>query len=202
MIMGKFKIAFIVAVVLAVSPWKGLAQTMSVVEENYNRLTNEWLEISGQLKSYKGLSEYCQDAALKSHTGYVLGTIHRYDSVLLAQINDPSSNLRSKDAGKILKEIEAFERKHSMQDFNAMFVENCADWRKLERTKSRTYSASGVHSYDSQVLNLEMILYRYLNRIDKKLISLEDHLDFIHPHHAKSLDLVLLTQKQSKVSHE
>ncbi len=193
--MKKLKIVIAVVVVLGVSPWKGLAQTMSMVEANYNRLTNEWLKISGQLKSYEGLSEYCQNADFKSYTGYVLGTIHRYDSVLLAQINHPSSNLRSKEAQKITKEIAAFERKHSMRDFNNVFAENCTDWRKMESTKSRTYSASGVHSFDSQVLNLEMILYRYLNRIDKKLISLEDHLDFIQPHHAGTLDLVLLSEQ-------
>lgn len=40
-----------------------------------------------------------------------------------------------------------------------------------------------------------MILYRYLNRIDKKLISLEDHLDIIQPHHAKSLDIGQLAEE-------
>lgn len=193
--MRKLKIVIAVVGVLIVSPWKGSTQNIDMVEENYNRLTNEWLKISGQLKSYEGLSAYCQDAAFKSHTRYVLGTIHRYDSVLLAQINDPSSNLRSKEAQKITKEIEAFERKHSMQDFNDMFSENCADWRNLEDTKSRTYSASGVHSFDSQVLHLEMIMYRYLNRIDKKLVSLEDHLGFIHPRHANSLYMVSLAEQ-------
>ena len=168
---------------------------MSTMEVNYARFANEWLKISDQLKTYEGLSAYCQDVDFQRRTINILGTIHRYDSVLLAQIDDASLNLRPKASKKILNQIEVFRRRYSVHDFNVMFARNCSDRRTLERTKSRTYSASGIHSFDAQVLNLEMMLTRYLNRIDKRLISLEEHLHLIQPHSFEDYQVVISPQQ-------
>lgn len=172
------------------------SQSMEDVEKNYTLLTEEWLKISYQLKSYEGLSEYCKDPSAKNRTSYVLSTLHHYDSVLLSLMEDPTLNIDHKEYKKTVKEIEGFETKYSVKKTNEMLSESCLERRSLERDKEDLAKDIGIYSYDGQVLNLETMLQRYLNHIDKKIVDIEEHLHVIQPHHFKPFVVELAQQDE------
>ena len=170
-------------------------QSLEEVEKNYSLLTEEWLKISYQLKSYEGLAAYCKDPANKKYTSHVLSSLHHYDSVLLLLMDDPSLTLDQKEYKKTVKEIEGFEAKYSMKRTNEMLSETCIERRSLERDKSDLEKDIGIYSYDGQVLNLETMLQRYLHHIDKKVVMIEEHLHMIQPHQFKPFGVELSPQQ-------
>ena len=186
------------AIVLCIGlfiPVGASGQSLEEVEQNYAMLTEEWLKISYQLKSYEGLSAYCNSPENKKYATYVMSTLHHYDSVLLSLMDDPGLSLDRRGYKKTVKEIEGFETRYSVKRTNEVLSESCVERRSLERNKAELVKDIGIYSYDGQVLNLETMLQRYLHHIDKKVVVIEEHLHLIQPHHYKAFATELAPQQ-------
>ncbi|REE00072.1 hypothetical protein [Marinoscillum furvescens] len=162
------------------------------IEEEYDLLTEHWLEASDVLKTYDGLGLLCNDAKFRNNTLEILSLIHHYDSVLLDLMKDPTVELEisSHEYRKTMKELQQFEAEYGVKSFVSFLKESCLSRRDLERNKEELQKASGMYSYDGQRLVLETKLGKFLKHIDKKVVSIDKHIHHIHPDQVKEVKLL------------
>lgn len=172
------------------------AQTLeeiSSVEEHFDMLTSEWLRVSGDLKTYDGLSFFCGDPAFRDHTIGILSQIHHYDSLVLELFTSGAaavSEVNKKTQRHTIKDIEAFEEKYSVKAFMNHLRESCGTRNEIERNKDELQKASGMYSYDGQILLIETEIRKYLKHIDKVVIALDDHVHMLHLDDVKAFKLL------------
>jgi hypothetical protein len=162
------------------------------IEEEYDFLTGQWLEVSGELKTYSGLASYCKQPEFRKHTAHILELLHHYDSLVLDILTDPTSQLHvsKKEQQKTIKDIEKFEEKYSLKNFSALLKESCRTYKDLEKNKDDLVKESGMYSYDGQILILETQLRKFLTSIDKRVVAIDDHIHLIHPDQIKPFKML------------
>lgn len=159
------------------------------IEQMYDLLMNDWLKVSERLKTYEGLSEFCAQPDFRDYTTHLLAQLHHYDSLLidLLENNEDSLDGSHREHMKTLKEIQKFETKYSMRGFLVHLRENCIARNEIEKSKKDTQYASGMYSYDGQVAVVEADIHTFLKHIDKRVISIDEHIHRIHPDHALAI---------------
>ncbi|MEP0984111.1 hypothetical protein [Ekhidna sp.] len=153
------------------------------VEDQYEELTNKWLEVSLALKNYDGLSQFCQNPEFREYSITILRDLHHFDSVIIDFLHEPTTELLigKKEYQKTLKDINNFEVKYSNQAFLNFLRESCITRNDLEKNKEELKKDIGMNSFDGQVLVLESGLSKYLKHIDKRILAIEKHMHMIHP---------------------
>lgn len=159
------------------------------VERNYDELTEQWVSLSDEMKHYHGLGQFCNNEAYRDQVITVLQKIHHYDSLVLDIINDPTYmlDISQKDYKQTRKELDKIETDFSIKAFISVLRESCITRRELESEKDQLKLQLGVYSFDGQVLILETGISKYLNHLDKHLISMRDHIHKIHPDQIQSI---------------
>ncbi|MEQ6121440.1 hypothetical protein [Reichenbachiella sp. MALMAid0571] len=165
------------------------------IEEEYDHLTAQWLEVSGELKTYSGLTTFCKNPEYSTHTVKILETLHHYDSLVLdiMENNAISQDVNHKELKKTSKDITKFETEYGIKAFIEFLKESCNTRKDLEKNKKELMKDSGMYSYDGQLLVLETQLRKFLLHIDKRIVSIDDHLHMIHPDQIQPVRL--LTKK-------
>lgn len=152
------------------------------IEDEFDFLTANWLEVSGELKTYNGLDRFCSSPEFRETTIDILGLLHHYDSLILDILTDPSNKLEiaHREYKHTIKDIQKFEEEYSINEFIGFLRESCATRKELERDKKNLVKESGMYSYDGQILVLETQLRKFLKHLDKKVIAIDDHVHMIH----------------------
>ena len=165
------------------------------IEEEYDHLTAQWLEVSGELKTYSGLTTFCKNTEYSTYTVKILETLHHYDSLVLDIMeNDAiSQDVNHKELKKTSKDIAKFETEYGIKAFIGFLKESCNTRKDLEKNKKELMKDSGMYYYDGQLLVLETQLRKFLLHIDKRVVSIDDHLHMIHPDQIQPVRL--LTKK-------
>lgn len=165
----------------------GLLFSLSIkaqsIELEYDQLTKTWLELSEEIRPYRGLKLYCDEPLYQDFTIDVLHRLHHYDSVLLDVLEDPTIELSvsHREYKRTLRDIEKFETKYGLKEFVSILNETCEAQTELEANKDDLKSDSGMYSYDGQILVMENVLHKYLKHIDKRVVAIDEHLHMIHP---------------------
>jgi hypothetical protein len=157
-------------------------ETSKLIEDQFDLVASNWLEKSAPLKTYSGVKEYCINLEYRTSVDQTLKEIHNYDSLILTSLEDPASYLGSneKEGKKTLKDIQEMEEEYSVVNFINSMKETCAYRKKLERKSDDLRRATGDQSYDGQVLLVEAELRKYLNKIDRLTLRIDDHLHVLH----------------------
>ena len=151
------------------------------LEDKYDNLASEWLLISGDLKTYGGLAQYCLQSSYREKTASILQSIHHYDSVVLQNLaGSDQATINAKEQKNTLKDLEKLEGKYSIADFNEHLKESCAFRREIEKNKKEEKNDFGAESYDGKILLLETELRKYLHHIDQLVLKMDDHLHLLH----------------------
>lgn len=161
-----------------------------MIEEEFDALTAEWLEISEELKTYNGLGRFCKSKEFRETSLSVLRQLHHYDSLVLeVLLNTDESELgvSHREYKHTLKDIEKFEEEYGIKVFIAFLKEGCVTWKELEKNRETLVKESGMYSYDGQLLVLETQLEMFLKHIDKKVIAIDEHIHLIHIDQVRSL---------------
>lgn len=163
------------------------AQTNSSIEQQYDLLTAQWLELSGNLKTYQGLNTFCTSPEYRTSSIEVLGHLHHFDSLVLDLMKEHQGEfaISHKEFKATLKDIEKFETEYGIKAFITVLKGCCDSRRDLERHKKELVNEIGANSYDGQILILENYLRKFLHHIDKKVLAIDDHLHMIHPDQVK-----------------
>ncbi len=160
------------------------AQSADVsIEHAYDVLTEKWLAVSENLTHYEGLSSFCLTPEYRKHAVEILTMLHHYDSVVLAFLNEPSTEaiIGHHEYKRTLAEIQKFEKKYDIKSFMTFLKESCITRNDLEKNKKTLVLESGMYSYDGQITILESDLSKFLHHIDKRVVSIDTHLHRIHP---------------------
>lgn len=153
------------------------------IEQEYDILTEKWLEVSKELKSYSGLSGFCVQPEFRNHAVGMLKQLHHYDSVVLEFLYDPATEILigHHEYKVIMHEISSFETKYGIKSFLDFLRESCVTRNDLEKNKKTLELESGMYSYDGQIAVLEADITKFLHHIDKRVVSIDKHLHRIHP---------------------
>jgi hypothetical protein len=145
-------------------------------------VASNWLEKSAPLKTYSGVKEYCVSSEYRTSVDKTLNEIHHYDSLILISLEDPGSYLGSnvKGSKKTLKDIQEMEEEYSAENFIKRMRETCAYRKKLERNADDLRGGIADQSYDGKVLLVEAELRKYLTKIDRLALRIDDHLHVLN----------------------
>lgn len=173
---------FKVAIFMAAISLSSFSQAQ-MIEEEFDALTAEWLEISEQLKTYDGLGYFCKSKEFRETSLSVLRQLHHYDSLILEvllETDESKLGVSHREYKHTLRDIEKFEEEYGIREFIAFLKEGCVTWKGLEKDKEMLVKESGMYSYDGQLLVLETQLGKFLKHIDKKVIAIDEHIHLIH----------------------
>ena len=148
------------------------------IKEQFDYITLDWIGKSERLKTYAGINEYCQNPAFRETVNDLLNEIHAYDSMIIAKLSDPTSylNFNAKEERKTLSDIQSLESVYGTATFIDKMRESCVFRNEIEEDADDLRNGVGYESYDAKVLLLETDVTRYLKKIDKLILKVDDHL--------------------------
>lgn len=152
------------------------------LEDQFDVVTNEWLAKSKVLKKYAGINKYCQDPAFRKSTDRLLETLHAYDSLIITKLEDPTAYFSwdTKEEKKTLKDVSELESEYSMEGFVNQMREACLMRNDIVNNEENLRRGVGMESYDGKILILETEMSKYLKKIDKLIVKIDDHLHVLH----------------------
>ncbi len=156
--------------------------TDKLLEDRFDEIAGDWLQKSGQLKTYKGINEYCINPEYRKSVNETLHLIHKYDSIILSKITDPTAYLSSnqKEEKKTLKHLQELEEIYSVVNFIEQMRSTCLFRNDIEKNSDNLKNGIAEESYDGKILILETELRNYLVKIDKLILRIDDHLHLLH----------------------
>ncbi|MEQ9467651.1 MAG: hypothetical protein RLN88_09575 [Ekhidna sp.] len=190
--MSTIKTLFITVFVASIAQASAQSFVTIDIEEEYEDLTNQWLTISEDLSHYGGLSAFCSSEEYRTYTMDILNLLHHYDSVVLDLLKNPTLDIdiSSKEYRKTMSDIAKFEEEYDLKGFISFLKESCITRRDLEKDKEDLKKEVGMYSYDGQVMMLETDLNKFMHRINKRIVAINDHVHKIHPSQVRSMPVV------------
>ena len=148
------------------------------IEEQFDVVTEDWLVKSEFLRTYEGINEYCQNPTFRKSVDRLLVEVHQYDSIIIATLDDPTSYLgwKMKEEKKTRSDIEDFEKEYSLEAFIEEMRSACVFRNEIEANAENLRNGVGYESYDAKVLLVETEVTKYLNRVDRLIVRIDDHL--------------------------
>ncbi|MGB3465107.1 MAG: hypothetical protein WBA74_07550 [Cyclobacteriaceae bacterium] len=152
------------------------------IADQFDNVTLDWVDKSGELKTYEGISNYCKKPQYRKSVNQILNIVHTYDSLILAELEDTSDYLNwdKKEEKKTLSDIENMEADYGMKEFDKHMRKVCVSRREIETNKEDLKNGLGTESYDAQIMVLEQSQVRYFNRIDKLILKIDEHLHVLN----------------------
>ncbi len=152
------------------------------IEDQFDVVAMQWLEKSKYLKNYAGINEYCQNPTFRKSTDRILQAIHAYDSLIISKMEDPTAYFSwdSKEEKKTLKDVHELEDEYGMSAFIDHMREACVFRNEIESNEENLRRGVGMESYDGKILVLETEMSKYLKKIDKLILKIDDHLHVLH----------------------
>ena len=155
------------------------AQESHTLRVKVDDLISKWDEEAINLASYEGLNKFCLNKEYRYETIDLLRDIHHYDSVLYERAVIAQQKSKDHEIKKLMKEIEKFEKKYSMNEFIEFLRDECYARNDLEKHREELKAEVGANSYDSQVYIVELELQKYINHITKRLDNIREHVDHL-----------------------
>ncbi len=152
------------------------------IADQFDVVAVDWLDKTEFLNTYAGINEYCQNPTFRKSVNQLLVTIHSYDSLIMSKLNDPSAYLgwNMKEEKKTRSDIESFENDYQLDDFIDEMREACLFRNEIEANAENLRNGVGIESYDAKVMLLETEISRYLHKIDKLVLRIDDHLHVLN----------------------
>ncbi|MEQ6121441.1 hypothetical protein [Reichenbachiella sp. MALMAid0571] len=178
-------LVLIVAGIIYAASVQAQDHTVGSIEKQYEHLASRWLEISDEIKVYQGLGKFCNDPGYQQNSINILESLHHYNAVVFDILNDPETDKYQdqKVFKNTIRDIEKFEETHETEKFIDFMDDNCTYLNELETNKANLLKQSQMYSFDGRIFILETLLYRFMRRIDKKVVSIDNNIHLIHPEH-------------------
>jgi len=148
------------------------------IDDQFDLLAGEWLQKSEILHTYAGVNEYCQNPSFRAETDQILKEIHHYDSLIIKKLSDPTSYFayNAKEEKKTLKDIIELESEFSFDNFLNQMRSSCEFRNEIESNAKTLKNGNGFESYDGKILVLETEIAKYLNKIDRLVLRVDNHI--------------------------
>ncbi|NQZ77185.1 MAG: hypothetical protein HRT61_13960 [Ekhidna sp.] len=152
------------------------------IEDQFDIVTNQRLDKSAYLKTFAGINEYCQNPTFRNSVDRILVAIHEYDSLVLDKLEDPTAyyGWDIKEENKTIKDVHHLEEGYSLESFVEHMRESCIFRNEIVENEENLRRGLGMESYDGKVLVLETEMTKYLRRIDRLMLRVDEHLHVLH----------------------
>ncbi len=132
------------------------------------------------LTKYKNLKTFCEEANYRKTIFNLLDEIHEYHDKLEVDLKETTYNHSKRTISRILKHMDKLENKFNEDDFTNFFKEQCSFQSRIEKYSDHYKAGFGTHSYGGQVYVQEVVLYRYLKRLTKRVESIKRHVEHFY----------------------
>ncbi len=132
------------------------------------------------LSEYRNLKRFCNDDLYRQSIFTLLNQMHRYHDLLeqdLLANNYPHSKGTIK---KILKHMENLDEKYHSEEFLNFFREQCSFASKIEKNSDHYRAGFSTHSYGAKVYAQEVVMYRYMKQLTKKVKNIKKHVEHFY----------------------
>lgn len=139
------------------------------------RVSAQWKDEMHKLTEYHGLRSFCEEANYRNEVFALLHEIHAYHDELERVLKDPISAHSNRVARRLIRHLDHLEKHYNVHAFKLFFREQCGLQKKIE-DKAKHYSAGfGVHSYGGKIYAQEVDMYRYINKLTRKISRIRRH---------------------------
>jgi len=150
----------------------------SRIDDKFDELTLSWINQSDYLKTYSGVNEYCRNPKFRMSVDSLLTAIHSQDSLIISKLSAPASyiNWHTKKEEKTLEEVKMLEVSFGLDAFVNHMRKTCEFRNEIEANAERLKNGVGYESYDAKILLIETEMNRFLKKIDRLMIKVDNHL--------------------------
>jgi hypothetical protein len=132
------------------------------------------------LSKYKNLKAFCSDNSYRQTIFGMLDQIHEYHDMLEKDLQVTTYNHSKRTIERILNHMDKLDRKFNQDDFTSFFKEQCSFQTKIEKYSDHYKAGFGTHSYGGKVYAQEVVMYRYLKRLTKRVKSIKKHVEHFY----------------------
>ena len=132
------------------------------------------------LSEYKNLKAFCNDDHYKESIFGLLDQIHTYHDVLEKDLQSTSYSHSESTINRILKHMDKLDKKYHTAHFEEFFNDQCSFQSRIERYSDHYKAGFAAHSYGSRIYAQEVVMYRYLKGLTKRVRSIRKHVEHFY----------------------
>ena len=132
------------------------------------------------LSRYKNLREFCNDQSYRQTIFGLLDQIHAYHDMLEKDLKATTYPHSKRIIERILNHMDHLDRKFNPNQFTEFFSEQCSFQSKIEKYSDHYKTGFGTHTYGAKVYAQEVVMYRYLKRLTKRVKRIKGHVEHFY----------------------
>lgn len=132
------------------------------------------------LSQYKNLKAFCTDDGYRKTIFSLLEEIHDYHDRLEEDLQATTYNHSKRTIKRILNHMDQLDAKFNQEDFTSFFSEQCSFQSKIEKFSDHYNAGFATHSYGGKVYAQEVVMYRYLKRLTKRVQCIKGHVEHFY----------------------
>lgn len=132
------------------------------------------------LSQYKNLKAFCSDDTYRHVIFGLLDQIHTYHDMLEKDLQVTTYNHSERTIKRVLRHMDKLDSKFNPDDFTDFFREQCSFQSRIENHSTHYKAGFGTHSYGGKVYAQEVVMYRYLKRLTKRVKRIEKHVEHFY----------------------
>lgn len=132
------------------------------------------------LSNYKNLKTFCSNDNYRETIFALLDQIHEYHDILELDLQSTTYNHSKRTITRILSHMDKLDEKFNPEDFTAFFDDQCSFQSKIEKYSDHYKAGFATHSYGGKVYAQEVVMYRYLKRLTKRVKRIKKHVEHFH----------------------
>lgn len=130
-----------------------------------------------ELSRYKNLKTFCNDDSYKETIFSLLDQIHTYHDLLEEDLKTTSYNHSRRTIKRLLRHMDKLDEKFNAEEFSDFFSDQCTFQTRIEKHSKHYSAAFSSHSYGSRVYAQEVVMYRYLKRLTRRIRRIKKHVE-------------------------
>ncbi|WP_425392092.1 hypothetical protein [Ekhidna sp.] len=132
------------------------------------------------LSKYKNLKEFCNDDNYRQTILGLLDHIHDYHDMLEEDLQATTYDHSKRTISRILNHMDKLDKKFNPSDFTGFFREQCSFQSRIEEYSDHYKAGFGTHAYHGKVYAQEVVMYRYLKRLTKRIKRIKKHVEYFY----------------------
>ncbi|MEP1035560.1 hypothetical protein [Ekhidna sp.] len=132
------------------------------------------------LSRYRNLKIFCNDDSYRRTIFSLLDQIHEYHDMLEADLQSTTYNHSKHTITRILKHMDRLDSKFNSDDFTEFFSDQCSFQSRIEKYSDHYKAGFATHSYGGKVYAQEVVMYRYLKRLTRRVKNIKKHVEHFY----------------------
>jgi hypothetical protein len=157
-----------------------LASTALDTEKKIISLSENWADQVIEMTNSSVLKAFCRNDVQQQSIFSLLDEIHYHHDVLEEELRSTTFNHSRRYITRILKHMDKLDEKYHPDEFAEFFGEQCLLQTKIEKKSHQYRSGFGGHSYTGKVYAQEVVTYRYLKRLTKRISRIKKNVEHFY----------------------